>query len=581
MAYTALYREWRPRTFYDVVGQEHITTTLKNQILNNRIAHAYLFCGTRGTGKTSTAKVFAKALNCLNLNDGEPCNECEMCRKINEGLAIDVTELDAASNNGVDKIRDIIDDVKYPPQEARYKVYIMDEVHMLSAGAVNAFLKTLEEPPNNVIFILATTDPQKLPITILSRCQRFDFKRINNSDITARLRKIVNDQNVLADERSLNLISRVSDGAMRDSLSILDQAISMGNGNVDYNTVVSMLGLVTNEHLFNLVNAVIQRSVEKSIEIIEDVIYSGKDIYLFIKDLIAHYRNLLMVKVTNNPEEVLDMSEENIALIKEQGARLRAEEIMRCIRILQEAENNAKLSKQARLYCELAIIKMCKIEYDTSNEVMLTRLNKLEESLRNGSIKVATAAKEVAQISASKPVNTMTSNKVVKEQYSNGGNVSENPDSKITINDVKKSWKDIIERFKARREMIISSLIMIGKPVDCSNGVITVEFDSQNEFAKNRLSEAKNRDIINDVFFEIFREKVKVNFVVQSDYNNGKSTEDILRDTLGDDLIDLGTSPVLGGCPPLLGHSGSTSTSEIRPGSCPRKVLLSLSTPAR
>ena len=539
MAYTALYREWRPRTFYDVVGQEHITTTLKNQILNNRIAHAYLFCGTRGTGKTSTAKVFAKALNCLNLKDGEPCNECEMCRKINEGLAIDVTELDAASNNGVDKIRDIIDDVKYPPQEAKYKVYIMDEVHMLSAGAVNAFLKTLEEPPNNVIFILATTDPQKLPITILSRCQRFDFKRINNGEITARLRKIVNDQNVLADERSLNLIARVSDGAMRDSLSILDQAISMGNGNVDYNTVVSMLGLVTNEHLFNLVNAIIQRSVEKSIEIIEDVIYSGKDIYLFIKDLIAHYRNLLMVKVTNNPEEVLDMSEENIALIKEQGARLRAEEIMRCIRILQEAENNAKLSKQARLYCELAVIKMCKIEYDTSNEVMLTRLNKLEESLRNGSIKVATASKEVAQISNSKQVNTMPNKKVVKEQYSNEGNVGENPDSKITINDVKKSWKDIIERFKARREMIISSLIMIGKPVDCSNGIITVEFDNQNEFAKNRLSEAKNRDIINDVFFEIFREKVKVNFVVQSDDNRGKSTEDILRDTLGDDLIDF------------------------------------------
>ena len=539
MSYTALYREWRPRTFNDVVGQEHITTTLKNQILNNRIAHAYLFCGTRGTGKTSTAKVFAKALNCLDLRDGEPCNKCEMCRKINEGLAIDVTELDAASNNGVDKIRDIIDDVKYPPQEARYKVYIMDEVHMLSAGAVNAFLKTLEEPPNNVIFILATTDPQKLPITILSRCQRFDFKRINNSEITARLRKIVKEQNVLADERSLNLIARVSDGAMRDSLSILDQAISMGNGNVDYNTVVSMLGLVTNEHLFNLVNSVIQRSVEKSIEIIEDVIYSGKDIYLFIKDLIAHYRNLLMVKVTNNPEEVLDMSEENIALIKEQGSRLRAEEIMRCIRILQEAENNAKLSKQARLYCELAVIKMCKIEYDTSNEVMLTRLNKLEESLRNGSIKVATASKEVAQINNSKTTNAMPGNKVVKEQYSNEVNVGVNPDSKITINDVKKTWKDIIERFKARREIIISSLIMIGKPVDCSNCIITVEFDNQNEFAKNRLSEAKNRDIINDVFFEIFREKVKVNFVVQSDDNRGKSTEDILRDTLGDDLIDF------------------------------------------
>ena len=538
MAYTALYREWRPRTFNDVVGQEHITTTLKNQILNNRIAHAYLFCGTRGTGKTSTAKVFAKALNCLNLIDGEPCNQCEMCRKINEGLAIDVTELDAASNNGVDKIRDIIDDVKYPPQEAKYKVYIMDEVHMLSTGAVNAFLKTLEEPPRNVIFILATTDPQKLPITILSRCQRFDFKRINNAEITARLRKIVNDQNVLADERSLNLIARVSDGAMRDSLSILDQAISMGNGNVDYNTVVSMLGLVTNEHLFNLTNAVIQRSVEKSIEIIEDVIYSGKDIYLFIKDLLAHYRNLLMVKVTNNPDEVLDMSEENIALVKEQGTRLRAEEIMRCIRILQEAENNAKLSKQARLYCELAIIKMCKIEYDTSSEVMLTRLNKLEESLRSGNIKVTAVPKEVEDINNNK-VNTTIKNTSLKEERITEESINVNSTSRVTINEVKKSWKDILERFKARREMIISSLIMIGRPVNCSNGIVTVQFDEQNEFAKNRLSDSKNKNIINEVFSEILQDNIKVNFTVDSNDNKQRSAEDILRDTLGDDLIDF------------------------------------------
>ncbi len=248
-----------------------------------------------------------------------------------------------------------------------------------------------------------------------------------------------------------------------------------------------------------------------------------------------------MVKVTNNPEEVLDMSEENIALIKEQGARLRAEEIMRCIRILQEAENNAKLSKQARLYCELAIIKMCKIEYDTSSEVILTRLNKLEESLRNGSIKVSTTSKEIEKINNSKTVNIETNKNIVKEESvdSSEVNIEVNSDSKVTINDIKKSWKDIIERFKARREMIISSLIMIGKPVDCSNGIVTIEFDDQNEFAKNRLSEAKNRDIINDVFFEIFREKLKVNFKVQSDDNRGKSTEDILREALGEDLIDF------------------------------------------
>ena len=539
LTYTALYREWRPKTFNDVVGQEHITTTLKNQILNNRIAHAYLFCGTRGTGKTSTAKVFAKALNCLNLKEGEPCSKCEMCRKINEGLAIDVTELDAASNNGVDKIRDIIDDVKYPPQESKYKVYIMDEVHMLSAGAVNAFLKTLEEPPNNVIFILATTDPQKLPITILSRCQRFDFKRINNSEITARLKKIIDDQNMLADDKSLNLIARVSDGAMRDSLSILDQAISMGNGNVDYNTVVSMLGLVTNEYLFNLTNAVIQRNVEKNIKVIEDVIYSGKDIYLFIKDLISHYRNLLMAKVTHNPEEVLDMSEENIELIKEQSSRLRAEEIMRCIRILQEAENNAKLSKQARLYCELAIIKMCKIEYDTSSEVMLTRLNKLEENLKNGSIKVATVESQNNNINAvKKSINNVESKKPTQTQHIEE-TLSGNSDSRITINDVQKAWRDILEAFKARRAMVISSLIQIGKPIACANGIVTVQFEKQYQFSRDRLSESKNKPIINEVFSEILQENIKVNFVVEEDNKGSKSTEDILREKIGDDFIDF------------------------------------------
>ena len=450
MAYTALYREWRPKNFEDVVGQEHITTTLKNQILNDRIAHAYLFCGTRGTGKTSTAKVFAKALNCLSPHDGEPCNECEMCKKINEGLAIDVTELDAASNNGIDKIRDIIDDAKYPPQEARFKVYIMDEVHMLSMGAVNAFLKTLEEPPANVIFILATTDPQKLPITILSRCQRFDFKRISNENICARLRKITSAEGVLCDDKSLQLIARVSDGAMRDSLSILDQAISMGDGKVDYSSLISMLGLVTNEYLFSLTSSIIERNIEKAMVTIEEVVFAGKDIGLFIKDLVAHFRNLLMIKVTNNPEEVLDMSEENIALIKEQGSRIRVEEIMRDIRILQEAEGNAKISKQARLYLELAVIKMCKIEYDTSNEVMLARLNKLEEALKSGKVKVVAQSGEAVQ-----SVANTTKASVAQAQHkqhiesSPAHDVQGDSNSKSTIADVQRAWQDILEAFKA------------------------------------------------------------------------------------------------------------------------------------
>lgn len=537
MGYTALYREWRPQNFYDIVGQEHITTTVKNQILNDRIAHAYLFCGTRGTGKTTTAKVFAKALNCLDLHDGEPCNKCEMCQKINDGLSIDVTELDAASNNGVDKIRDIIDDVKYPPQEGKYKVYIMDEVHMLSTGAVNAFLKTLEEPPKNVIFILATTDPQKLPITILSRCQRFDFKRINNNEIIGRLRKIVTEQNALADDKSLALIARVSDGAMRDALSILDQAISMGNGAVEYDVLVSMLGLVTNDHLFSLTNSVIQRNVEKSINIIDEVVYAGKDIYLFIKDLVSHYRNILMAKVTNNPEEVLDMSEENIALIKEQASKIRAEEIMRYIRILQEAESNAKISKQARLYLELAIIKMCKVEYDTSNEVILSRLNKLEEGLKNGSLKVVSANSAEANTNSKKETAIKNVKQDVKRTISH--NITGNEDSKVTLNDIQRAWKDILERIKARRKMIVYASMVTGKPIECRNGILTIEYEDQYKFNKDRLEKPENKAVIQEVLAELFREDMKIVFEVEESSNNEKSMEDMLIESLGADMVDI------------------------------------------
>ncbi|NME83916.1 DNA polymerase III subunit gamma/tau [Clostridium sp. SM-530-WT-3G] len=540
MGYTALYREWRPKTFDDVVGQEHITTTLKNEILNDRIAHAYLFCGTRGTGKTSTAKVMAKALNCLNPHDGEPCNECEMCRKINEGLAIDVTELDAASNNGIDKIRDIIDDTKYPPQEAKYKVYIMDEVHMLSVGAVNAFLKTLEEPPKNVIFILATTDPQKLPITILSRCQRFDFKRINQKEISARLRRITDAQNVECEEKSLDLIARVCDGAMRDALSILDQAIAMGDNKINYTDLVSILGLVTNEYLFDITDAIIERNVEKAMVIVDKLVYSGKDMQLFIKDLIAHFRNLLMAKVTTNPEEVLDMSLENITLIKKQGCKIRVEEIMRAIRILQEAEANSKMSKQSRLYLELSIIKMCKIEYDTSNEVILARMNKLEESLKNGTIQVsaiqANTANNQGKASESSREN---SNNLVKSTVNKSEHVETqvvnneaNPNSLLTIDDVGRAWTEILQAFKDKRAMIIHASLMTGKPYSLKNGVLTIEFNQLYSQSKPRLEKAEYREIVNDIFSKILKEKIIVNYIVTQDKEDIQDKEQLLKDKM-------------------------------------------------
>ena len=545
MGYTALYREWRPKTFDDVVGQEHITTTLKNEIINDRIAHAYLFCGTRGTGKTSTAKVMAKALNCLNLQDGEPCNECEMCKKINEGLAIDVTELDAASNNGIDKIRDIIDDTKYPPQEAKYKVYIMDEVHMLSVGAVNAFLKTLEEPPKNVIFILATTDPQKLPITILSRCQRFDFKRINHKEVSARLRRITEAQNIDCEDKSLDLIARVCDGAMRDALSILDQAIAMGENEIDYNDLVSILGLVTNEYLFDITNSIIERNIEKSMIIVDKLVYSGKDMQLFIKDLIAHFRNLLMIKVTTNPEEVLDMSLENITLVREQGRKIRVEEIMRDIRILQEAEANSKMSKQSRLYLELSIIKMCKIEYDTSNEVILSRMNRLEEDLKNGKVQIVSNSSVDESENYSNNTGTIrndsnqkreaTSSKKNENKISgNGEAVNEgfNTESKLTIDDVARAWAEILEMFKAMRARIIHASVITGKPYSFKNGVLTIGFNELYSQSKPRLENQQYRETVNEIFSKVLREKVIVNYTIIKEKEDLVDKEQMLKDKI-------------------------------------------------
>lgn len=538
MAYTALYREWRPKTFSDVVGQKHITTTLKNQIKNNRIAHAYLLCGTRGTGKTSTAKILAKAVNCLNIQDGEPCNECESCKKINSGLSIDFIELDAASYRGIDKIRDIIDEVQYPPREARYKVYIIDEVHMLTKEAVNAFLKTLEEPPSNVIFILATTDPQMLPITILSRCQRFDFTRIKSEDMFERLRKIVKEQGIFADDRSLNLIARMSDGAMRDALSILDQAISMGSGKVDYDSVINMLGLVTNENLFNLTDAVIERNVEKSMKIVDEVVFSGKDVYNFIKDLITHFRNLMMVKISKNPEEILDMSLENIESLKLQAQKVRVEEIMRDIRILQEAEEQSKWSKQSRIYLELAIIKLCKIEYDTSKEVILSRLNKLEEALRSGQISVTKA--EISQASGN-PVKKQAVQSAPKVKNAEEVQPVEeyNPDSKVTLDMIKKSWRDILEMLKARNARANAALLDTGNPVSFKDGVLEVKFDELHAFSKQRLEAEESRKIVQDVFSQALKERIRIRYSVDKKQSLTKSPEDIIKETFGEELVEI------------------------------------------
>lgn len=541
MGYKALYREWRPRSFNDVVGQQHITTTLKNAIKSDRIAHAYLLCGTRGTGKTSTAKILAKAINCLAPIDGEPCNECEICNSINQGTAIDVTELDAASHNSVDNIRDIIDDVQYPPQEAKYKVFIIDEVHMLSIGAVNAFLKTLEEPPSRVIFILATTDPQKLPITILSRCQRFDFKRISSENIFLRLKQITDSLSVDIEENSLRLLSRMCDGAMRDALSILDQAISINNV-VRYEDLVDMLGITTNDSMVAIVDNIINRDTEGCIRVVNKLISDGKDVGLLIRDLITHMRNLLMVNVSNNLEDVLDMSIENIDSIKNQSTRIRVEEIMRCINILQEAEDSSKGTKQARIYLELAIIKMCKIKYDTSMETILARLNKLEDKIASGNITVQSAVREVKQIRPDVNLSTTTreTNKKVENKSENIETITSSGESKLNVEIIRKSFKDIQNMLKQKNNMVLATALMMGKVEKFQNGVITIGFTKEYNFHKQRLEKEEYRKIVNDVFSEALSERVQVSYEVESDNtSNEVNKEKILSDIFPEALVEI------------------------------------------
>ena len=320
MSYTALYRKFRPDTFEEVKGQEHIVTTLKNQIQAERIGHAFLFCGTRGTGKTTVAKILARAVNCEHPVNGSPCNECAACKAIRSGTSMNVIEIDAASNNGVDNIREIREEVAYRPTEGKYKVYIIDEVHMLSTGAFNALLKTLEEPPSYVIFILATTEAHKIPVTILSRCQRYDFRRISIDTIAGRLRELMNKEGVQAEEKALRYVAKAADGSMRDALSLLDQCIAFYLGQeLTYDKVLEVLGTVDTEVFSRLLRQVLAGNVTGCIYILEELLVNGKELTQFVADFTWYMRNLLLVQTSDNAEEVLDVSSENLQALKEES----------------------------------------------------------------------------------------------------------------------------------------------------------------------------------------------------------------------------------------------------------------------
>lgn len=384
MAYKAIYRKWRPMVFEDVVGQGHITETLKNQITDGRVGHAYLFCGTRGTGKTTAAKIFARAVNCLNNQNGSPCNECEICKGILDGSIMDVAEIDAASNNGVDSIRELRDDTKYVTASAKYRVYIIDEVHMLSTSAFNALLKTLEEPPEHVIFILATTEPHQVPQTILSRCQRYDFRRIKPSDIILRTKEIAYGEGFNITEDAYALIARLGDGSMRDAISVLERVVSASGNNVTYDNITDTLGMVPIDIQFNMAHAICDRSLGDIFSVLGKVSDMGQDLNVFVDSLISHFRNLIVCKVSESPEELLDYSDDEIVRFKADAKSVTYEKLSYIVESLSKAKSDAKWIKSPRVVYETAFMKMCRPELDMSQEALAARLSDMEEKLKEG-----------------------------------------------------------------------------------------------------------------------------------------------------------------------------------------------------
>ena len=393
MSYTALYRKFRPESFADVKGQDHIVTTLKNQLKAGRIGHAYLFTGTRGTGKTTIAKILARTVNCENPAEDGPCGECRICKAIAAGASMNVIEIDAASNNGVDNIREIVEEVSYSPAEGKYKVYIIDEVHMLSIGAFNALLKTLEEPPSYVIFILATTEVHKLPITILSRCQRYDFKRISIDTIAGRMKELTEAENVQVEEKALRYIAKTADGSMRDALSLLDQCIAFHLGKeLTYDKVLDVLGAVDTEVFSRLLCCCLDRDVQGCVRLLEEIVMQGRELTQFVTDFTWYLRNLMLVQASDNLEDVIDMSTDNLKRLKEEAGRVEMEQIVRYIRIFSELSGQIRYASQKRILVEIALIKLCRPQMETNEEAVLDRIRQVEDKLENGIVYAAAAS---------------------------------------------------------------------------------------------------------------------------------------------------------------------------------------------
>lgn len=532
MSYTALYRKFRPNTFEDVKGQEHIVTTLKNQIQAERIGHAFLFCGTRGTGKTTVAKILARAVNCEHPVNGSPCNECATCKAIMAGTSMNVIEIDAASNNGVDNIREIREEVAYRPTQGKYKVYIIDEVHMLSTGAFNALLKTLEEPPSYVIFILATTEAHKIPVTILSRCQRYDFHRISIDTIAGRLRELMDKEGVQAEEKVLRYVAKVGDGSMRDALSLLDQCIAFYLGQeLTYDKVLEILGTVDTEVFSKLLRQVLAGNITGCIHMLEELIAGGKELIQFVADFTWYMRNLLLVKTSGDAEEVLDVSSENLKALKEESQMVDTDTLMRYIRVLSELSNQLRYASQKRVMVEIGLIKLCKPAMETNLDSVLDRIRILEEKMEQGIPVVSGANRNSGNMPGGAYPNT-------EDHFEIAEAPKPEKAAPEDLQRVKNNWRSIVGQTEGMFKSFLSTAV---PKYNGSTGENKLYVEFSNDLAQTCVNDPGKKELLEAIIAQQIGKSVEVELVLKKGETHKNlaeiSVDDILKQSIHMDII--------------------------------------------
>lgn len=539
MSYTALYRNFRPLKFSDMVGQDHITRTLRNQVISNRVGHAYLFNGGRGTGKTTSAKILARVVNCLNPQDGEPCNKCEICKEILEGSLTDVVEMDAASNNSVEDIRSIRDEVNFLPTKAKYRVYIIDEVHMLSTGAFNALLKTLEEPPEHVKFILATTEPQKLPTTILSRCQRFDFKKIADDDIIKRLKIICKETNIKIDDDALRIIAILSEGHMRDAISILERCSQENADNIKVEAVKELVGIPKLEYISRLAKAIIKKDTVNALSVIDDVINDGKDLYNYLWEVVKYFKDILVYKATNNLKLY---SEDELQEIKELSSISQEKELLNIIYGLSDLENELKWSSQKTIMFQTGIIKACRennVSDETTGNILEVssverRLTELESKIENIKTQYNEASIPVKQVKTE----TSTVVKLDDKEKTQSNKLVSNGEADSTNGNIESAWKKVIDILKRNGKIRLYTALINTKINEVNDLIWEIQFpNGLTSFNQKILEDVNNKNELVKEILKVTGKEVHLKF---KDLKNEPKSETIKPESPISDLgIDI------------------------------------------